>query len=249
MNHSTVGLLVHHHLSRSLLKQGEKCENSDRFPLLGLWNHCGWWLQTWNQKAIASGQESYEKPRLCAEKQRQYSAHKGLYSQNYHSPSGYIWLWELDHKEDEAPQRIGISELWCWRRLPSPLDFKEIKPVNFKENQPWILIQSTDTEAETLGFWSSDANSWLMKKSLMLGKIEGGRIRGCQRMRWLDGIIDLMDMNVGKLKEMVRDREAWHAESMTAWLNNNNNKCVSGYFAGEKTKVQRSWIVYLKSHS
>ena len=71
----------------------------------------------------------------------------------------------------------------------SPMNSKEIKPVNLKGNQPRILIGRTDVEVETLVFWSSDTNSWLM------GKIEGRRKRGCQRMRWLDGITDVMGMN------------------------------------------------------
>ena len=87
----------------------------------------------------------------------------------------------------------------------TPLDNKEIKPVNLKGNQPSILIRKTEAEAPE--FWSPDANSQLREKTLMLGKTEGRRKRGCQRMIWLDGITDTVAINLGKLQEMVRDRE------------------------------------------
>ena len=87
----------------------------------------------------------------------------------------------------------------------SPLDSKEIKPVNLKRNQPRIPVGMTDAEAKAPVFWSFDANSNSLEKSLMLGKIEDRRRRGLQRMRWLDDITDAMDMNLGKLWKTVRD--------------------------------------------
>ena len=101
------------------------------------------------------------------------------------------------------------------KTLESPLDIKETKPVNSKRNQPWTLIGRTDAEAEAEAeapiFWPPDAKSWLIGKTLMLGKIESKRRRGKQEMRWFNGITESKDMNLSKLWEIIENREAWHA--------------------------------------
>ena len=150
-----------------------KAGSSDRLPLLGLQNHCGWWVQPWNHKMIASWQESDDKPRQCVEKQRHYSAEKGPYSQGYGLPSGHIWLWVLDHKEGRMPKNWCLQTVVLEKTSESPLYSKEIKPVNLKGDQPWIFTGKTDAKAEALVFWSTDVHRWLIGKVPNAGKDQG----------------------------------------------------------------------------
>ena len=112
-----------------------------------------------------------------------------------------------------APKNSCLRTVVLEKTLEGHLDSKEIKLVNLKENQPWILTGRTDAEAEAEApvFWSSDANRQLIGKVPDAGKDWRQKEKRRQRMRWLDGITDAKNMNFGKLQSIVRDREAWCA--------------------------------------
>ena len=146
---------------------------------------------------LAPWKKSYDQPRQHIKKQRHYFADKSLSSQSYGFSSSHVWIWDLDNKEGWAQ---WVAALSCgagedsWEFLGP----EEIKPVNSKENQPWIFLGRTDAEAEAPILWPSIGRVDSLEKTLMLGKIEGRRRRGRQRIRWLDGITDSMDMNLSK---------------------------------------------------
>ena len=125
------------------------------------------WLSDWTELKVlivASWKESYEEPRQDIKKQRHHFVHKGPYSQSYGFSNGHPWKWELDHKEDWPPKNWCLWNVVLENTFVSPLDSKEIKPINPKGNQLWIFIGRTNAENEVPILWLPNAKSQLIGK-------------------------------------------------------------------------------------
>ena len=128
---------------------------------------------------------------------------KVLSSQSYGFSSGHVWMWELGCKESWALKKWCFWTMMLEKTLEGSLVCKEINPVNPKENQSWIFIGKTDAEAETSIVWPPDVKNWLIGKDPDAGQDWRQEKGVWQRMRWLDGITDLMDMSLDKLMLMM----------------------------------------------
>ena len=166
---------------------------------------------------------------------------RSIYSQGYGFPSGHVWLWELDCKEGRVLKNWCLQTMVLEKTSESPLGSKEIKPVNLKGNQPWKLLEGLMLKLKLryFGHLMPIANS--LEKSLMLWKIQGRRRRGCQRMRWLDGITSIKDMNLGKLGRWWGTEKPGVLQFMglqrfghDLWLNNNRPEIPCRFYLFDK---------------
>ena len=202
--------------------------------------------------------KSYDQPREHIKKERHYFVSKGPSSQSYGFSSGHVWMWELDYKEGWVPKNGCFWSVVLEKTLESPLDSKEIRPVSLKEISPEYSLEGLMLKRKLQYFGHLMRRTDSFEKTLMLGKIEGWRRRGWQRMRWLDGITDSMEMSLslgvgdgqgGLACFSPRGRRESDMNEQLNWTDQNQLMYITSIFDDFQRQVPGMWRKNLCVHS